>query len=143
MNLLVGKSSDKSWLHFFPPASLSMPHWKRTPVKNLLRWKMLQSYDIFFLFSGKNTKKVFLLPPSDFFLVNREMWQMVVLLFQSQDSWKMTCNVFEISKKWETSKQFLFFLFSRKLVNLNGKIIFNHRKTIFQSNPRKTRQRVK
>lgn len=47
-----------------------------------------------FLHCWQKQVKSFLLlvQPSNFFFVNRESWQMALLLFWS---WKMTCNVFE------------------------------------------------
>lgn len=49
---------------------------------------------LFLLSWQKQVKSFFLLvQPSNFFFVNRESWQMALLLFWS---WKMACNVFEI-----------------------------------------------
>lgn len=63
----------------------------------------------FFLsfFAGKNKKKVFPLRLSNFSSVNREMWQMVLLLFHLLPTCEKWLAMFlRFSWKRETSKQF-------------------------------------
>lgn len=100
-----------------------------TPVKNLLRWKMLQIYDIFFSFLAK-TRKSFLASLSNFFLVNREMWQMVLLLFRSyrlvRNDLQCFWDFLKDREKFET-----FFRLPRSLPNLNGKYFSSIEKQFF------------